>query len=333
MPDRRPRLVVALGGGGCKSAAEIGVLRSLEKNHIRIDGIVGTSMGATIGALYCSGMSLDDIEKLFVDGSIPKAIAPRIRLKIAAQPLLKVPMPTLKELANRRTAAERTFEKKPAGRAVLICSTCTAVFVLILLTVLFVPPVRDRFFSVSLWPWQLPSEATAQQLKTARRLAKPGDVIIETNWHYWQWVGLSYVFTHSTWVHAALVDERGRLLTVAKKVSNLPFDTYLKWRSTRMALIRPPYKNAKQAERAIDYARSKLNMPYDPSFRYDHANCTGLVAESLRHAGIAVPGIKFFGRRIYSAESFLEIRGTRLIWSTDQGGANLQTRATNKNTP
>lgn len=60
----RPKLVLALSGGAMKAVAEIGVLRSLEKHHIKIDGIVGTSMGATIGALYCAGMSVDDIEKL-----------------------------------------------------------------------------------------------------------------------------------------------------------------------------------------------------------------------------------------------------------------------------
>src|SRR5579885_3520941 len=90
MPNKHPRLVVALGGGGCKAVAEIGVLRSLEKNHIPIDGIVGSSMGATIGALYCSGMPLDDIEKLFLSGAIPKSLSDHVRLKVMLQPFTAV---------------------------------------------------------------------------------------------------------------------------------------------------------------------------------------------------------------------------------------------------
>src|ERR1700733_12334762 len=71
--EARPRLVLALSGGAIKSVAEIGVLRSLEQHHIKIDGIVGTSMGATIGALYCSGVSVDQLEAMFIDRSVQSA--------------------------------------------------------------------------------------------------------------------------------------------------------------------------------------------------------------------------------------------------------------------
>jgi NTE family protein len=71
--ETRPRLVLALSGGAIKSVAEIGVLRSLEQHHIRIDGIVGTSMGATIGALYCAGVSVDELEAMFIDRSVQSA--------------------------------------------------------------------------------------------------------------------------------------------------------------------------------------------------------------------------------------------------------------------
>jgi predicted acylesterase/phospholipase RssA len=71
--EKRPRLVLALSGGAIKSVAEIGVLRSLEQHHIKIDGIVGTSMGATIGALYCAGVSVDDLEAMFLDRTVQSA--------------------------------------------------------------------------------------------------------------------------------------------------------------------------------------------------------------------------------------------------------------------
>ena len=42
--------------------AHIGVLRALEENHIQVDYIAGTSMGAVVGALYAMGYSVDEIE-------------------------------------------------------------------------------------------------------------------------------------------------------------------------------------------------------------------------------------------------------------------------------
>jgi len=82
-----PRLVLALGGGGCKTAAQIGVLRSLEEHHIPIDGIVGTSMGSTIGALYCAGMSVDDLEKVFVEKELQKSILAKVVVSYCLRPV------------------------------------------------------------------------------------------------------------------------------------------------------------------------------------------------------------------------------------------------------
>ena len=55
-----PTVAVALGGGGARGFSEIGVLRALEQERIPIDLVVGTSVGALIGALYAdSGKVLD----------------------------------------------------------------------------------------------------------------------------------------------------------------------------------------------------------------------------------------------------------------------------------
>jgi len=60
---KRPKIGLALSGGGAKGCAHVGVLRQLEKMHIPVDYIAGTSMGAVIGALYASGMTPDEIEQ------------------------------------------------------------------------------------------------------------------------------------------------------------------------------------------------------------------------------------------------------------------------------
>jgi NTE family protein len=61
-PADRPRIGLALSGGGALGLAEIGVLRWMEENHIPVDRIAGTSMGSIIGAMYATGMSPAEIQ-------------------------------------------------------------------------------------------------------------------------------------------------------------------------------------------------------------------------------------------------------------------------------
>src|ERR1700757_4757967 len=62
--QHRPRIGLALAGGGARGGAHIGVLKVLEELHVPIDCIAGTSMGALVGGGYASGMPAADIEKL-----------------------------------------------------------------------------------------------------------------------------------------------------------------------------------------------------------------------------------------------------------------------------
>jgi len=59
---RRPRVGVALAGGFARGIAHIGVLRVLREAGIPVDMVAGTSVGALIGAAYCSGASLETME-------------------------------------------------------------------------------------------------------------------------------------------------------------------------------------------------------------------------------------------------------------------------------
>ncbi|HRE49816.1 MAG TPA: patatin-like phospholipase family protein [Flavitalea sp.] len=62
--QQRPRIGLALSGGGAKGLAHIGVLKAFDSAGIKIDYITGTSMGAVIGSLYAIGYSANDIEKM-----------------------------------------------------------------------------------------------------------------------------------------------------------------------------------------------------------------------------------------------------------------------------
>ncbi len=56
---------LALGGGGVKGFAHIGVIRFLERMGFQIRAIAGTSAGGLVGAIYAAGFSLDEIEERF----------------------------------------------------------------------------------------------------------------------------------------------------------------------------------------------------------------------------------------------------------------------------
>ncbi|HWW19219.1 MAG TPA: patatin-like phospholipase family protein [Steroidobacteraceae bacterium] len=58
----RPRIGLVLSGGGARGAAHIGVLKMLDRLHVPVDVIAGTSMGAVVGGLYASGMTGVEIE-------------------------------------------------------------------------------------------------------------------------------------------------------------------------------------------------------------------------------------------------------------------------------
>lgn len=56
-----PSIGLALGGGGARGIAHIGVLRVFERERIPVHFIAGTSMGGIIGASYAAGVSLEAI--------------------------------------------------------------------------------------------------------------------------------------------------------------------------------------------------------------------------------------------------------------------------------
>jgi len=63
-PAKIPSIGLALGGGFARGIAHIGVLKVLEEENIPVGFVAGTSVGALIGAAYCSGVCPADLEKI-----------------------------------------------------------------------------------------------------------------------------------------------------------------------------------------------------------------------------------------------------------------------------
>lgn len=59
-----PALGIALGGGFARGIAHIGVLKVLEEAQIPVSFVAGTSVGALIGAAYCGGLSVAELEEI-----------------------------------------------------------------------------------------------------------------------------------------------------------------------------------------------------------------------------------------------------------------------------
>ena len=64
---KKPKIGLALGSGGARGMAHIGVIKVLEKEGIPIDCIAGTSIGALVGGLYAFFGEVEKLEKAFLE--------------------------------------------------------------------------------------------------------------------------------------------------------------------------------------------------------------------------------------------------------------------------
>ena len=66
-PVAAPKVALALGGGAARGFAHVGVIKALESQGIRVDLVTGTSAGAVVGALYASGMTGFQLQRLAME--------------------------------------------------------------------------------------------------------------------------------------------------------------------------------------------------------------------------------------------------------------------------
>ena len=64
VPEGRPLVGLALGGGSARGLAHVGVLEWLEEHRIPVDVIAGTSIGGLIGGAYATGRSVAEVRAL-----------------------------------------------------------------------------------------------------------------------------------------------------------------------------------------------------------------------------------------------------------------------------
>lgn len=140
----RKKIGLALGGGGSRGLAHIGVLKVLKENNIPIDYVSGTSMGALIGAFFCSGMNVNQIEKEIIslnwknllDYSIPtkglikgKKIEEMLRKKLGNLDFKDLKIPLLVTAYDIKKDQEIIFSKGNVVQAIRASISIPGIFI------------------------------------------------------------------------------------------------------------------------------------------------------------------------------------------------------------
>jgi NTE family protein len=145
--ERPPKVGLALGGGGARGFAEIGVLRVLEQEKIPIHLVVGTSVGSLVGALYAdSGRVLDaefhalavqeedlfDVRALAIlSGGLVKGERLRkfVKTHVKAASIEEMAVPFAAVATDLRTGSAVVFDRGPVVEAVHASCAIPGVFV------------------------------------------------------------------------------------------------------------------------------------------------------------------------------------------------------------
>jgi NTE family protein len=109
---------LALGGGGVRGMAHIGVLRVLEREGIEADVICGTSAGAIIGASYAAGMPTEEMIEIVRELRWTQFMKPAIRRNSVLDS-------TVFDAFLERVIQARDFEELHCTYAAIACDSVT----------------------------------------------------------------------------------------------------------------------------------------------------------------------------------------------------------------
>ena len=138
-----PVVVVALSGGVAHGFAHIGVLEVLDKNGIRPDGIVGTSAGSVVGALYAGGLrgealvdaGLELRRNQVIEFTLPNSgfidgqrLQDYIDRRLGNRPIQRLGLPFVAVATDLRTGRLVAFNRGDTGMAVRASSSVPGVF-------------------------------------------------------------------------------------------------------------------------------------------------------------------------------------------------------------
>lgn len=143
VPPREPVIALALGGGGAKGFAHIGVIKVLESHGIRPKIVTGTSAGSFVGALYASGKTpfqLQDLAMTLQESDIRDLTLSRqgfligqrlqdyVNQQVDNQPIQQFPIRFAAVATAMDTGRRTAFNKGNTGQAVRASCSIPNVF-------------------------------------------------------------------------------------------------------------------------------------------------------------------------------------------------------------
>ncbi len=132
-----PRLALVLGSGGPRGFAHIGVLKVLDEEGIRPDLVIGSSVGAMVGALYAAGLDARQLERIAYEinvieffevrmlaGGLPtgRAIQDFVNARVGGEPIERLKVPFAAAATRERDGALVIFNCGDTGLAVRAAS-------------------------------------------------------------------------------------------------------------------------------------------------------------------------------------------------------------------
>lgn len=141
---KEPKIGLALGSGGARGLAHIGVLKVLEEEKVPINMIAGTSMGALVASLYAAGQDIDALLKIsrsfkrkyFIDMTMPKLgfvlgnrIKDFIRIFTYNKKIEELNLPVALVATDIHTGEKVVFREGPVAQAVRASISIPGIFV------------------------------------------------------------------------------------------------------------------------------------------------------------------------------------------------------------
>lgn len=140
----RPKIGLALGSGGARGFAHIGVIKVLREENIPIDYIAGSSIGAIVGCLYGAGSDMQRLytlsklfkRKYYLDFTVPKMgfiagnrVKELIHLFTYGKKLEELDLPVAVVAADLLTGEKVIFRKGSIANAVRASISIPGIFV------------------------------------------------------------------------------------------------------------------------------------------------------------------------------------------------------------
>jgi uncharacterized protein YycO len=151
---------------------------------------------------------------------------------------------------------------------------------------------------------------TDEEKRAVERAVQPGDILVDSNDSFPGWQLLSKIFLGSNWVHMGIYIGDGKVIDAGREthVAEISLNRFL--RTSRVAVLRPHYREQADVDAALARARDFLGRPYNralnPASTTD-VYCTQMLREVLQSMPhpIHVNSMNVLGRHIVSPDAFV----------------------------